>query len=658
MTPQAIYAIAQHDDGILILKSANGRLAWSIVMNGISPNTPDATIEMTDIETDPSNTDVAYVSTSRGLFKTVDGARFWERIDNDDMPRAQTIAIQPHTSSVYVGTARGVATSGKSGSWRDSNGGLISTAAFIQIDPVSSNVLYAITAGFGLYSGASDTDILKSVNGGRSWTLIHEGLPSPFTFNDLLIDRQQSNVLYLPLEQGFYISQDGGLHWSKRSDQVIHTITQSPSKLTRLYGLLETDVVRSDDSGVNWDTVGAVPDVGLYETFTSLAADPHDPGTLYLGSTVLFGNAKLRKSVDGGATWANTGLLEPVFDLIIDPINSSVLYAHVVGAIKKSLDAGTTWARADNDLPSDENGVSVQSLTSNPQSPDTLYASIAREDVNEIYRTLDGGAHWLPIGAKASVGLTTLTVQPTMGILLASTQDSGLLKIVPDYPLVWWDTAKKGQGVTLLPRGERLWGAWYFYDSQGDPSWLIFDEAPAKNRLTAALYRYRGPALGSAWDVNALAGRQVGTAVLDLADARQPKLDYNVEGVSGTLDLSVFMPGAGGAGDGFSGEWWDVAKPGQGITLLQQGDFIWGTWNLYDAEGADTWLLFAGTRAGDSLSTALLQYRGSALGAPWDENLLQAQTRGTVAVDFRDPEAIEFDYSLDGASGVLNLSRF
>jgi photosystem II stability/assembly factor-like uncharacterized protein len=70
--------------------------------------------------------------------------------------------------------------------------------------------------------------------------------------------------------------------------------------------------------------------------------DEATPGTVYVGYYT-FG--ALAKSTDNGQTWK---LLEHTFytlgDIVIDPQNSSTLYAATGEGVRKSRDGGQTWA--------------------------------------------------------------------------------------------------------------------------------------------------------------------------------------------------------------------------------------------------------------------------------------------------------------------------
>jgi photosystem II stability/assembly factor-like uncharacterized protein len=183
--------------------------------------------------------------------------------------------------------------------------------------------------------------------------------------------------------------------------------------------------------GAGWTNVG--PEIG---TAASLAFDPHDPATAYLGAA-----SGIYKTSDAGITWNHTGLTGwRVTQIFIDMQNTSNLYAQAdfpVGdddtiskvfkssdggaswgdiltestllavngdtlyasagspaSLYKSTDAGATWARLSG-IPA---GLFVVSMAVDWQNPQTLYATlqgtIAARTVATLYKSIDGGVTW------------------------------------------------------------------------------------------------------------------------------------------------------------------------------------------------------------------------------------------------------------------------
>jgi photosystem II stability/assembly factor-like uncharacterized protein len=124
----------------------------------------------------------------------------------------------------------------------------------------------------------------------------------------------------------------------------------------------------------------------------SLAADPHDPRVLYLGTT----DGHIFGSRDGGEHWqilgrAGSRLDGVVTSIVVDPRNAQVLYAgtwtldgEAGGGVFRSADGGKSWR------PTGLEGKAVRALAQAPSDPDLLVAGA----LDGVYRTRDDGQSW------------------------------------------------------------------------------------------------------------------------------------------------------------------------------------------------------------------------------------------------------------------------
>src|SRR6185369_16302478 len=101
------------------------------------------------------------------------------------------------------------------------------------------------------------------------------------------------------------------------------------------------------------------------------------------------------KSLDGGASWSHAGMLPPggvPNSIVIDPVDSGIVYVTASSYLFKSLDAGASWRSLDM------GGTPNQPMNSHlllidPLIPTTLFAS-ASPGVQAMSRSVDGGATW------------------------------------------------------------------------------------------------------------------------------------------------------------------------------------------------------------------------------------------------------------------------
>ena len=223
-----------------------------------------------------------------------------------------------------------------------------------------------------------------------------------------------------------------------------------------------------------------------------------------------------------------------------------------------------------------------------------------------------------------------------------------------DYSTLWLDPDRPGQGVQLLQSGTLIQGAWYTYDSDGQPLWLTFVAERTGRTASAPLLRFSGPPLGSP-GTNPVPV-EVGQVTLDFFSPAGVGLAYTLEGVSDSLVLAPFASLSAG---GYTGVWWDPARPGQGVQLIQEGDQLAGAWYLYDSDGQALWLTFTGTLDPDQgLVTQLLRFSGPAPGRPWNTEQVRAIASGGLRLSPAGSARLHLDYRIGGVQGRLNLVPF
>ena len=133
-------------------------------------------------------------------------------------------------------------------------------------------------------------------------------------------------------------------------------------------------------------------------SINSLVIDPVNSSTIYAGTS----GSGVFKSTNGGANWsaANNGLPSTsvyVHALAIDPLNSSTIYA-ATGGVFKSTNGGASWSRSSNGI-----NTAVRAVAVDPLNPNTVYAgSIFRG----VFKSTNGGVSW----SAANNGLTNLDV--------------------------------------------------------------------------------------------------------------------------------------------------------------------------------------------------------------------------------------------------------
>jgi photosystem II stability/assembly factor-like uncharacterized protein len=89
------------------------------------------------------------------------------------------------------------------------------TTGALAFNPSAPNIVYCGTGEGNFYSGQG-AGILRSTNGGSSWSVL-TGNPFIGTgFYDLIVDRANGNHLLAATTAGIYESIDAGITWTQR----------------------------------------------------------------------------------------------------------------------------------------------------------------------------------------------------------------------------------------------------------------------------------------------------------------------------------------------------------------------------------------------------------------------------------------------------------
>ena len=142
--------------------------------------------------------------------------------------------------------------------------------------------------------GTASMGVLISRNSGETWEQVI-GVPSTSPINVIVQDPRRSAFIYVGTKQAFYLSHDGGEHWSRRGGDLpfgdFTSILINPRNTDEIFagnayqnGEIGGGVYRSSDAGTTWVRIDArehrLPSLRVW----ALALDPHDQNTLFVGS--------------------------------------------------------------------------------------------------------------------------------------------------------------------------------------------------------------------------------------------------------------------------------------------------------------------------------------------------------------------------------------
>jgi len=165
---------------------------------------------------DPTRPGTLYAGTSGGVYKSVDRAEHWKPINQGLSIEAvggamshgvTAIALDPSNhDTLYIGTTRGLfASTDGGGRWVQNRMIPQGSVAALAVNPVKPSILYA---------GGADIGVVKSTDGGATWTAVNTGLTN-HAIRTLALDPQQPDTLYSGTNGGLFRTVDGGEHWTQ-----------------------------------------------------------------------------------------------------------------------------------------------------------------------------------------------------------------------------------------------------------------------------------------------------------------------------------------------------------------------------------------------------------------------------------------------------------
>ncbi len=235
--------------------------------------------------------------------------------------------------------------------------------------PGNPSIIYAAVAGPG-------GGVLKSTNGGQSWTLLGSSLFNQVAFGSLALDPDNSNIVYVTVlygdsPGGVYESTNGGVTWTNTTASFFTgwatDVEINPANPSILYAGLTQDatssvngVYESTNGGSSWTQLsGLVPSADVGDGIR-IAIAPSSPQIVYAtvfdtsmgGATDYpYGEPHRFRSMNGGSTWTSLPTLPTDEEfrywhvmLAVDPNNPQVLYVNGDHTVYVSTNGGATWS--------------------------------------------------------------------------------------------------------------------------------------------------------------------------------------------------------------------------------------------------------------------------------------------------------------------------
>jgi photosystem II stability/assembly factor-like uncharacterized protein len=420
-----------------VFKSTDGGQTWFPSNNGITvrSGTSFDAIPIFCLTIDPTDADVVWAGTQnlRGIFKSEDGGDSWVEkthgIRENQGITFRGITIDPRDPEVVYAAAelsswawagseqmgrefdktKGVVYKTTDGGenwvavWRGDN-----LARYIWIDPRDSNVLYVSTGIFDREAANSDhititpggVGILKSTDGGQSWTQINQGLTNLYV-GTLFMHPQNPDILLAGAGNntyleggGVFLTTNGGAQWQRVLQDNVQAVEFAASDPQIAYAGNPGFIYRSQDGGRTWQATLGEADLGWGAPGVEAGfpidfqVDPRDPNRIFANN---YGGGNFM-SLDGGVNWVDasrgyTGA--QVRAIAVAPGDPAWVLAAARSGIFGSYDGGDNWEGLNYPMAA---GLEWNAVAVDPANPQHVLA--ANNWYGGIYASQDGGRSW------------------------------------------------------------------------------------------------------------------------------------------------------------------------------------------------------------------------------------------------------------------------
>ena len=310
-----------------VWKTTNAGVSWTPVFDG------EGSYSIGCVTLDPKDPNVVWVGTGEnnsqrsvgygdGVYKSIDGGKTWQNLGLKSSEHIAKILIDPRDSDIVYVAAQGPlwGPGGDRGLFKTADGGktwnkilnISENTGITDVvqDPRHPDVMVAASYQrrrhvYTIVDGGPESALYRTTDGGRNWTKLKSGLPTAEIGRiGLAMAASDPDTIYAIIEApdkagGVFRSVDRGVTWEKRNPfdsqaQYYAHVVVDPKNKDRIY-VMNVLIQVSDDGGKNLTRLGGRwAHVDNHEIWV----DPQNPNYYLVGC-----DGGIYESFDRAANW-------------------------------------------------------------------------------------------------------------------------------------------------------------------------------------------------------------------------------------------------------------------------------------------------------------------------------------------------------------------
>lgn len=409
-------------------------------------------------------------SVESGVYASDDGGRSWFWSGTGMMnERVRAVAVDPEDGNVYaVGMTRFFRSTDQGRTWNVRAQGLSLGEPVLG---AGGDLLILVPGEPDTLFLARDKSLFRSPDDGATWqsidfhpqTAIASILVDPNNGQSLFVGtvQEETNVVDEPIPGGLFHSADGGQTWSEiiKPEEVpfpgshppfsfgVLGLAATPASPGTFFALAGTDLFRSTDNGVTWQSVAPAPPPGIGYLY-SVAVVPGSPDTVFsiqqVDSNDGYAHVGLYASQDSGTTWTrlDDGTIPPSVHLVVAPDGG--LYGLTLDGFARGENGGAHWSHfwVGSGFCGSSATFPSGGLLRWSRDGSRIYSLVG----SRLFESNDGGRSWTARSqsfSESCVQLTDVQIDPSRSEALFITTDAGVYRS-DDSGMSWTATAPPG----------------------------------------------------------------------------------------------------------------------------------------------------------------------------------------------------------------------